>query len=262
MGQDSEEAAEFVATVRTEHAVMKTWYMGSSSQAEALRQKHGSYPSLWKEVLNWPGWKESRGEYLRFTQTQGQRQGQGQSQAAPSSSEGGNEAESVPRKRKSRWGKASSNDDNNNADPTARSKPRWGTDPGHAASGGQPQPAPGVLPPPPGPPIPGMVLPGMPENLPPHKQEEMRKMQARLREINDKMTNLEPEAARVDALPRGHRERSPSPPPGTSVTVLALFVLFACCCWLLLIYMIIYKLCLPGLSLCIVSHTFFSFTNE
>jgi hypothetical protein len=210
MGQDSEEAAEFVATVRTEHVVMKTWYMGSSSQAEALRQKHGPYPALWKEVLNWPGWKESRGEYLRSTQTQGQ--GQGQSQAATQpSSEGGNE---VPRKRKSRWGKASSNDDNNNTDTTARSRPRWGTDPGHTASGGQPQP-PGVLPPPPGPPIPGMVLPGMPTNLPPHMQEEMRKMQARLREINDKMTNLEPEAARVDALPRGHRERSPSPPPGT-----------------------------------------------
>jgi hypothetical protein len=209
MGQDSEEAAEFVATVRTEHVVMKTWYMGSSSQAEALRQKHGPYPALWKEVLNWPGWKESRGEYLRSTQTQGQ--GQGQSQATQPSSEGGNE---VPRKRKSRWGKASSNDDNNNTDTTARSRPRWGTDPAHAASGGQPQP-PGILPPPPGPPIPGMVLPGMPTNLPPHMQEEMRKMQARLREINDKMTNLEPEAARVDALPRGHRERSPSPPPGT-----------------------------------------------
>jgi hypothetical protein len=204
MGQDSEEAAEFVSTVRTEHVVMKTWYMGSSSQAQALQQKHGPYPSLWKEVLNWPGWKESRGEYLRSTQTQGQ------SQTTPSSA-GGNEAE-VPRKRKSRWGKASSNDDNTNNDTTASSKRRWG----HADTGQQHQPAPGVLPPPPGPPIPGMVLPGMPANLPPHKQEEMLKMQARLREINDKMgPNLEPEAARIDALPRGHRERSPSPPPGT-----------------------------------------------
>ena len=53
----------------------------------------------------------------------------------------------------------------------------------------------------------------IPTHLPPHKQEEMRRLQARLREINDKMDRLEPEAARVDALPRGHRERSPSPPP-------------------------------------------------
>jgi hypothetical protein len=56
----------------------------------------------------------------------------------------------------------------------------------------------------------------MPTNLAPHQQAEMKKLQGRLREINEKLDNLEQEAARVDALPRSHRERSPSPPPGKS----------------------------------------------
>jgi hypothetical protein len=236
MGQDSEEAAEFVATVRGDHVVMKTWY-AASSHSETLRQKYGPYPSLWKEVLNWPGWKEARKEYLKSTQTQ---QSPSSSGSAP---QGVNikieeDAGSIPRKRKSRWGKASNDDDiksesNNNNDSNCDNAPRtkrWGhADNGHghvngpSSSGGQGQyhghgqHHAVVLPPPPAPPVPGLVLPGMPSiaNLPPQQQEEMRRMQARLREINDKMSNLDPEAARVDALPRGHRERSASPPPGT-----------------------------------------------
>jgi uncharacterized coiled-coil protein SlyX len=54
----------------------------------------------------------------------------------------------------------------------------------------------------------------MPANLTPQQQQEMAKYQARLREVNDKLQIVEREAARVDSLPRGHRERSPSPPPG------------------------------------------------
>jgi hypothetical protein len=61
--------------------------------------------------------------------------------------------------------------------------------------------------------LPGLGLPGMPTNLTPEQKKEMEKLQGRLREINVKLDNLEKEAARVDALPRGHRERSPSPPP-------------------------------------------------
>jgi hypothetical protein len=54
MGQDSEEAAEFVATVRGEHVAMKTWYNnGNNAGAQALHAIHGPYPALWKEVLNW-----------------------------------------------------------------------------------------------------------------------------------------------------------------------------------------------------------------
>jgi hypothetical protein len=62
---------------------------------------------------------------------------------------------------------------------------------------------------------PGLVLPGMPSHLDPQQQAELQRLQSRLREINDKMSGLEMEAARVDALPRGHRDRSPSPPPST-----------------------------------------------
>jgi hypothetical protein len=39
MGQDSEEAAEFVATVRTEHVAMKNWFHGDSESAKTLRAK-------------------------------------------------------------------------------------------------------------------------------------------------------------------------------------------------------------------------------
>ena len=74
-GQNSEEAAELVATIRGEHVVMKTWYSGSSKEAAALRDKYGPYPGLWKEVLNWPGWKEARKEYLKHQQTGGSSNG-------------------------------------------------------------------------------------------------------------------------------------------------------------------------------------------
>ena len=55
-GQNSEEAAELVATIRGEHVVMKNWFMGPTKEAGELRAKYGPYPGLWKEVLNWPGW--------------------------------------------------------------------------------------------------------------------------------------------------------------------------------------------------------------
>jgi hypothetical protein len=183
MGQDSESAAEFVDTVRREHVAMKTWYNeGQSSAAKELKEKYGEYPGLWKEVLNWRGGKEARKEYLKHQQQ--------------------SEGSEVPRKRKSRWGSAN----NSNDDDPSKRRSRWG-DNNNGIN---------VLPPPPvAPVVPQLVLPGvnMPLNLPPEKQEQMRHLQAQLRDINDKLESLEREAARVDALPRGHRERSPSPPP-------------------------------------------------
>lgn len=175
MGQDSEQAAEFVATVRGEHAAMKQWFNESAAAAE-LRAKYGQYPGLWKEVLNWAGWKEARKEYLKQSQTK--------------------EEQPLPRKRKSRWG---------STDGADKRPSRWSSStPGSANNGGGSSAA-----------LPLPNVPGLPANLPPHRQEEMRRLQSRLRQINDKLDNLEREAARVDALPRGHRDRSPSPPPGT-----------------------------------------------
>ena len=98
MGQESEEAAEFVATVRSEHVKMKEWYNAGAGEAGDLKQRYGPYPSLWKEVLNWPGWKESRRAYLRHQQTS----------SSTSTSNNNNNAQqdaAAPRrKRKSRWG--------------------------------------------------------------------------------------------------------------------------------------------------------------
>jgi hypothetical protein len=179
---------------------MKNWFMGPAKEAAALRDKFGPYPGLWKEVLNWPGWKESRKSYLQFTQAK-----ESSSSGSPSNDN------SVPRKRRSRWG-AASEDTNGNGNgnagpsdggPEPKRQSRWGRD--------VPAPAP---PPPPMKPLPGLGLPGMPTNLSPQQQDEFRRSQSRLREINTKLDHLEAEADRVDALPRGHRERSPSPPPG------------------------------------------------
>lgn len=241
-GSSSEEAAELVATIRGEHVVMKTWFNGSSPDAVPLREKYGPYPGLWKEVLNWPGWKEARKAYLKSTQGGGNGPKE-DSNAAPSNTSVDNSSsnnnntntngDSVPRKRRSRWGTADSGKSNgNDSDGNSANKrrSRWGRDdpssstpasvptnstpsasvPGHyGPAAGAPPAAPTLKP------LPGLGLPGLPTNLTPQQQEEMKTLQGRLREINEKLDNLEREAARVDALPRGHRERSPSPPPGT-----------------------------------------------
>lgn len=205
MGQDSEQAAEFVATVRAEHVAMKTWYnAGDSTACKDLQAKYGPYPALWKEVLNWPGWKEARKEYLK------------QKEVGDTLSAEGKNANPAPfpRKRKSRWGSATDTSttptsNNSNDDSSAKRRSRWGGGGGTTTTANVPP----VHPPTNAPPLPGMVLP---TQLPQDKQKEMRELQTRLREINVKLENLEKEAARVDALPRGHRERSPSPPPGKS----------------------------------------------
>ena len=212
MGQGSEEAAELVATIRGEHVVMKNWFMGSSKEATALRQKYGAYPGLWKEVLNWPGWKDARKAYLAFTQTGG-----GASASPPKPTES-----AVPRKRRSRWGVVAGDNNSESSDANAPNKrrSRWGTD--QSAVPPPPPPAPSMAVPRP---LPGLGLPGIPANLPPEKQAEIRQHQGRLKDINHRLENLEQEAARVDALPRGHRERSPSPPPGKSLFLFVFSVL-------------------------------------
>lgn len=226
-GQSSEEAAELVATIRGEHVVMKNWFMGPTQEAKELRDKYGPYPGLWKEVLNWPGWKEARKAYLKFTQGGG-----GSNESTSQSNQDGDQQ--GQRKRRSRWGVANDEEDHHHNHNEQEGNPpsqrprrsRWGQESGPPA----PAPAPVVAAPnlpvpplpvqptsvPPAPivPLPGLGLPGMPQNLSPQQQEEFRRHQARLKEINSKLDNLDAEAARVDALPRGHRDRSPSPPPG------------------------------------------------
>ena len=184
MGQDGEAARELVATMRDEHQVMKAWFQGDSPEAGTLRQKYGNYPGLWKEVLNWPGWKEARKAYLQHTQK----------------NEG---STSAPRKRRSRWGNADNGQDSENTNAANKRRSRWGNSSAPPSAPSAPPPA-----------VRGPMLPALPLNMSPHQQQEVKKLQGRLREVNQKLSTIEQEAARVDALPRGHRERSPSPPPG------------------------------------------------
>jgi hypothetical protein len=181
MGQEGEAAAEFVATVRGDHAAMKDWYT-TSPAAQGLRTSYGPYPSLWKEVLNWPGWKEARRAYLKGQQT-------AQTLADVS----------IPRKRKSRWGTA----------PEQQQQQQHAQPPTKRPFPPQQQQQP------------PLNLPGMGNLVANHlshaQQEDLKRMQAQLRRVNERLDNLEREAARVDNLPRGHRERSPSPPPSTYI---------------------------------------------
>jgi len=189
MGQDSEEAAEFVTTVRTDHVKMKEWYTGNQSgEVAALKQKYGDYPSMWQGVLNWPGWKDTRREFLKSQQ---EMEKIGNGGTGPTSAPSNNP---VPRKRKSRWGSAKDNNGGNAGSNDGGNK-RFAPLPNNTG--------------------PRVMLPNMSgnPNLNPQQQQELRDMQAKLRTCNERLDNLEREAARVDALPRGHRERSPSPPP-------------------------------------------------
>lgn len=192
MVQDSEEAAEFVVTVRNEHVKMKEWYTNSQSAATSvLKEKYGPYPSMWKEVLNWPGWKEARKEYLKEEQQK-------------SSQSANHEEASHNRKRKSRWGTAANDDDMASKrivpPPPSLQPPPFLQQPPQQQ---QPQAPPLV------------VLPSVTSvnpNLTPQQQQELKNLQSKLRLVNERLDKLEEEAARVDALPRGHPERSPSPP--------------------------------------------------
>lgn len=202
MGQDSEAAAEFVATVRGDHAKMKEWY--NTAAPAALKEQFGEYPGLWKEVLNWPGWKEARREYLKHSQ-----------QSEQGNNNNADAEGSIPRKRKSRWGTKSENNKNSSSSATT-------TTTNTAAP--PPEKRPAVVPPP-------LSLPGLgglssQQQLTPRQQEDLQRMQAQLRRVNERLDNLEREAARVDALPRGHRDRSPSPPPSKWE-----FVERLCWCW-------------------------------
>ncbi|GKY93799.1 hypothetical protein MPSEU_000347100 [Mayamaea pseudoterrestris] len=190
--QVSEEAAEFVATVRTEHVSMKRWFQ-TSAAADALRAKYGDYPSLWKEVLNWDGWKETRREYMKEQQLKERNDSrQQQVQGDPA----------VPRKRKSRWGTADSATNNIAADDANKRNSRWGDGANAGAGGPVSQQPPSLAP----------VLPGL-NALPPDKSGELEQLRGRLREINHILEKVDDLATHVDNLPRGHRERSPSPPP-------------------------------------------------
>jgi hypothetical protein len=197
--QESEQAAEFVATVRTEHVPMKTWFFSDSEITKSLRVKYGDYPALWKEVLNWDGWKETRKEYLKEQQLKEREDTLQQSQESQ-----------IPRKRKSRWGTADNAAET--ADDANKRNSRWG-------NGGTASQQPGGV---------TQVLPGL-NALPADKTNELEQLRGRLREINHIIENVEDMAAKVDNLPRDHRDRSPSPPPSEFIRIGTAVVLIIYC---------------------------------
>lgn len=194
MGQENEEKAELIATIQHDHVAMKTWY-NTHSHAKALHPKYGpTYPAFWRDVVNWDGWKACRKLYLQSVERSSKNNSQSKSPATGSN----NETNAVPRKRKSRWATTDTSSSNQASPPKRKSRWARGRDPTPVA-----QPQPSVL----------GLLPGLPSNLSAEQSAELEKLKKTIRECNAKLENLEKEAARVDALPIGHRDRSPSPPP-------------------------------------------------
>ena len=201
-GMDKEEYAELVATVQGDHVAMKTWYNNNddSSIVKDLKEKYGStYPTFWRDVLSWKGWKEVRKAYLNRNNdtrpepsTKRRKKSRWASvttdSTTPSSGTTGNEqSDTTAKTRKSRWARLGNTNDNT-------SKPAVCAESAVAAAL-------------------GTTTTSQPVVLSKEKQQEIGEWQAKLRVANEKLSNLEVEAARVDALPRGHVDRSPSPPP-------------------------------------------------
>lgn len=209
MGQEHEEQAEVIATIQHDHAKMKLWY-NTHAHAKALHTKYGpSYPAFWKDVVTWEGYKIARKLFLQSTE--GHQRGRSTTAVnnATNNSTNSNStagaAAAIPRKRKSRWATSDNPIDadatnatntNNGTDAPPKRKSRWARD------NTNPPPPSSVL----------DILPGL--HLPSGVQSaELEELQKTLRQCNAKLSNLDTEAARIDALPIGHRERSPSPPP-------------------------------------------------
>lgn len=206
MGQEDEEKAELIATIQYDHVKMKQWYNAAPEAKTALHSKYGSsYPSFWRDVVPWNGWKESRKLFLKSMELK-EKKDRERMNGGGSSGAG----EAAPKKRKSRWGNSSKNTSDKSVDcdgdaPRKR-KSRWGASNGRGrdeTSKPLSTNSTSVL----------DILPGLPTNLNPQQNQKLKELQKLLREANQKLKNLEIEAARVDALPKGHADRSPSPPP-------------------------------------------------
>jgi hypothetical protein len=190
----SETAAAFVATVREAHDAMTAWYNAATpNQArhttirESLKQRYGTtYPAAWKDVLNWPGWNETRQAFLQDTADSATAPLNGAAVAAPISASSSTASTSTTRKRKSRWGNATADDANSTASSVTSVTTASTTNTNATTT-----------------------------STTNNNISEVAQWQAELRLLNQKIDRIPTEAARVDALPRDHRERSPSPPPST-----------------------------------------------
>ena len=212
MGQEDEASAELIATIQHDHVAMKNFY-NNHPAAKELHMIYGNeYPLFWKDVIGWTGWKDARKLFLRNSSN-------GYSHPASTEaqrSETGND-NNVPKKRKSRWGAPV--DETHQVDTEKiKRKSRWERQEQNnlenfALSVLPIQIPSATIPPTSSVPTVLDLLPVIPANLTPEQQEDLSNLQMKLKEANQRLENLEVEAARIDSLPRGHRDRSPSPPP-------------------------------------------------
>ncbi|GMH48026.1 hypothetical protein TrLO_g12603 [Triparma laevis f. longispina] len=162
------------------HPLLKVWYTASQNPGlPPLRTAHGAFPSFWQELETWSGWKDVYSLYIAATEKK---------TSAPSPTKEA-DAAAAPRKKKSRWGAKT---EGGAANPE-RGRSRWGAK----------APAPAVVT------VPG----GGTLTLSAQQQDAYVALQRKLQEIQFKMANIAVDAARVDALPKGHADRSVSPPP-------------------------------------------------
>jgi len=208
--QDNEEAAELLATIQSDHVPMKTWYNNNAQNnpdLNAFRLKYGpKYPDFARDVSAFfggaTGWKDIRRVYLRSKSN------------SSHNNNGSNSNSGQPRKRRSRWGRGG--DDGNapvvggqQEQQQKKRRSRWAnanpSAPATATAAAAASKSAGIL----------SLLPGIPANMTAEQLSRLSNLQSKLRSVNEKLngTFIEVEAMRVDALPRGHRDRSPSPPP-------------------------------------------------
>jgi len=210
-----------MATMRAEHIPMKSWYNNPlhASNLSELHSKHGSqFPSFWQDLVRWDGWKEARREYLRFTENGnkfvtvttttagggGKRSRWAEDQQSASAAVAGQPQQPRERKRKSRWGRdPTPKPVNGAASTTTAAAAAVVNDPVMAALGlSAPSSSTGTT-----------TISTVQSNNNNNNNPELEALQLRLRKANARLTNLESEAARIDALPHNHPDRSPSPPP-------------------------------------------------
>ncbi|GMI27694.1 hypothetical protein TeGR_g9855 [Tetraparma gracilis] len=211
---EAEIAAEERALHKSLHPLLKLWYNSSHNAGLApLRERHGAFPAMWQEIGGWGGWKDVYRLYLVSTEKQGGGNPNNGTGGNPNNSGGGNPnnggggnpnnggggnpnnpnnkrpadaaaGEERGRARKSRWGSAPA------AAPAGggRSGSRWGAAPASLTLSN------------------GVTLQG-------EQVAKYTEFNEGLKKVQTKILTVGVDAARASALPKGHQDRSPSPPP-------------------------------------------------
>ena len=174
MSQNTEEASELVATIKADQVKMRQWYNNPDNKLDGLKTKYGEFPTFWQEILNWPGWKETRKEYILYLENGSKKRSRDNFALTPSSSEN---RPSRQKSRRSRWAKSSSTNDHdivpiNPADPVMAALGLGGNIQAKRTAAGLCFSA----------------------NVPEDKKEEFNSLQERLRKANSRLDNLEVEA--------------------------------------------------------------------